>query len=60
LHVAQPGKPSVQLTRAPNEATCKHCHTPEHSDLFDYATYVTRLRVPGHGMPSASAASAPK
>jgi hypothetical protein len=59
-HVAQPSKPSAQLTRTPSEATCKHCHTPEHSDLFDYATYVTRLRVPGHGMPSASAAAAPK
>jgi hypothetical protein len=57
LHVADPGK---QLTHAPSEATCKHCHTPEHSDLFDYASYVKRLRVPGHGLPSPGFVALPK
>jgi hypothetical protein len=51
-HVAQPAKLSARLVRAPGEATCKRCHTPEHSDLFEFTTYVARLRVPGHGLAS--------
>ncbi len=27
------------------------CHTPEHSDHFDYATYLPRILGPGHGYP---------
>ncbi len=27
------------------------CHTPEHSDHFDFATYLPRILGPGHGMP---------
>jgi hypothetical protein len=51
-HVAQPGAaPTALITKSPSEATCKQCHSPEHSDLFEYAGYVARLRVPGHGLP---------
>jgi hypothetical protein len=39
----------MAITRTPNEATCRSCHTPEHSDLFEYTSYVARLRAPGHG-----------
>lgn len=27
------------------------CHTPEHSDHFDFATYLPRILGPGHGRP---------
>jgi hypothetical protein len=54
LHVAQPHSASkAPITASPSEATCKQCHSPEHSDLFEYATYVERLRAPGHGLPEA-------
>jgi hypothetical protein len=53
-HVASPNKVALQLTAAVSESTCKRCHTPEHSDLFDYTTYVARLRAPGHGLPAAA------
>jgi len=51
LHAAQPTTKAALLTRAPGEDVCKQCHTPEHSDLFDFNTYVARLRVKGHGLP---------
>jgi 2',3'-cyclic-nucleotide 2'-phosphodiesterase (5'-nucleotidase family) len=51
-HVAKPDtEPPPFVTRAPSEAVCKECHTPEHSDKFDFSTYVARLRAPGHGLP---------
>jgi 2',3'-cyclic-nucleotide 2'-phosphodiesterase (5'-nucleotidase family) len=53
-HAAQPGATTQALiTKSPSEAACKQCHTPEHSDLFEYASYIARLRVPGHGLPPA-------
>jgi len=53
LHVAKPSAAAqAPITKAPTEATCKQCHSPEHSDLFEYASYVARLRVPGHGLPA--------
>lgn len=51
LHAKQPGKAEYRLTEAPSEATCKQCHTPDHSDLFEFETYVSRLRAKGHGLP---------
>jgi hypothetical protein len=53
LHAKQPGstRPEYRLTELPTEATCKQCHTPDHSDLFEYKTYVSRLRAKGHGLP---------
>lgn len=47
-HVKNPEAPIV---RAPPESTCVACHSKEHSDLFDYETYVQTLVVPGHGLP---------
>ena len=54
LHAAQPALASARLTSAPGEAVCKQCHTPEHSDLFEFQSYVARIRVKGHGLPVAA------
>jgi hypothetical protein len=51
LHVKQPTAAEHKLTRDPNETVCKQCHTPDHSDLFEFQTYVARLRAKGHGLP---------
>jgi uncharacterized coiled-coil protein SlyX len=60
-HVANPDdEPALGMTRDVPEDTCKHCHTPEHSDLFDYAKYRAKLIVPGHGLPPTAAAPAAK
>lgn len=48
LHVAD----SSKIVTTPRETTCVACHSPEHSDLFDYVTYRARLRSPGHGLPA--------
>ena len=50
LHVADPTSPST-LVRAVPETVCARCHTPEHSDLFQYAAYRERVLGPGHGRP---------
>ncbi|HKP60068.1 MAG TPA: multiheme c-type cytochrome [Polyangiales bacterium] len=51
VHAEQPDtEPAPFITRSPQAAVCKECHTPEHSDKFEYNTYVGRLRAPGHGM----------
>jgi hypothetical protein len=39
------------ISRDAPESTCVQCHSPEHSDLFDYETYRETLVVPGHGLP---------
>jgi 2',3'-cyclic-nucleotide 2'-phosphodiesterase (5'-nucleotidase family) len=54
LHAKQPGAAEHKLTAHPRETVCKQCHTPDHSDLFEFQTYVTRLRAKGHGLPLAS------
>ena len=55
LHVAEPDtEPARGLTKSPAVAVCKECHTPEHSDKFEFDTYVARLRAPGHGLPAKS------
>lgn len=43
--------PTVSMRRDTEPATCVGCHNEEHSDLFDYETYRSRLIVPGHGLP---------
>ncbi|MET0387655.1 MAG: multiheme c-type cytochrome [Polyangiales bacterium] len=48
-HALSPSVSSHKLTASPGEAICKQCHTPEHSDLFEYESYVARLRAKGHG-----------
>ncbi|MCA9529129.1 MAG: hypothetical protein KC543_03205 [Myxococcales bacterium] len=43
--------PSVPMARTdPPESVCLQCHTPEHSDRFNYEAYRRSLLVPGHGM----------
>jgi hypothetical protein len=55
LHVAEPDtEPARGMTKSPAVAVCKECHTPEHSDKFEFDTYVKRLRAPGHGLPEKS------
>ncbi len=52
MHVSDPEGAAVNV-RSPDERTCRGCHTPEHSDTFDFATYRQTLLVPGHGLPPA-------
>lgn len=53
LHVANPTAVPSTLARDAPESVCARCHTPEHSDLFSYASYRARVLGPGHGMPMA-------
>lgn len=43
--------PEVGVVLDPPESVCVACHSPEHSDLFDYDAYRKTLLVPGHGLP---------
>jgi len=50
-HVATPekrGKPNAIRRDAPVEV-CQQCHTPEHSDTFEYAAYLRDVLSPEHG-----------
>ncbi len=50
-HVATPekkGKPFA-IRREATVEVCKQCHTPEHSDTFDYEAYLRDILGPGHG-----------
>ncbi len=42
--------PLSLVLRTP-EATCIGCHNQEHSDQFNYRTYLGRILGPGHGAP---------
>lgn len=51
LHVAVPekrGKPNA-IRRDVAIDVCQECHTPEHSDTFDYAAYLRDVLGPAHG-----------
>ena len=48
-HAKDPEK--IGILRDTPESMCLLCHTPEHSDLFDYDAYRKTLVVPGHGLP---------
>jgi hypothetical protein len=40
------------IIRNPPQAFCaQQCHTPEHSDHFEYQRYLPRILGPGHGYP---------
>ncbi len=39
---------SLGFTRTPSEATCVECHNEEHSDQFDFETYLPKVLGPGH------------
>jgi hypothetical protein len=50
-HVAEPerkGKPHA-IRRHAEVDVCQQCHTPEHSDTFDYAAYMRDILGPVHG-----------
>lgn len=51
LHAKKPSAAEHKLARDPTETVCKQCHTPDHSDLFEFQSYVARLRARGHGLP---------
>jgi len=56
LHAEDPDVDDAKnVVRDTPEAVCKTCHTPEHSDAFEYGKYKAKLIVPGHGQPEASA-----
>lgn len=40
---------SSRFMASPGEAVCKTCHNPEHSDQFDFETYLKKILGPGHG-----------
>ncbi len=37
------------ITRVPDKSVCTGCHTPEHSDTFDFDAYVRDVTGKGHG-----------
>lgn len=51
LHAKKPSAADHRLSAHPTETVCKQCHTPDHSDLFEFQSYVARLRAKGHGLP---------
>jgi hypothetical protein len=54
---ARPG-PTRRATitlRVPGEFCATQCHTPEHSDHFNYDQYLPRILGPGHGRPMSEA-----
>ncbi len=53
-HVQAPSRWAPVRRREVPEAVCVGCHNEEHSDRFDYRSYLARLRAPGHGLPLAS------
>ncbi|MCB9651216.1 MAG: hypothetical protein H6730_32165 [Deltaproteobacteria bacterium] len=47
IHVEDEDSTSIQLTTTAE--TCKsYCHVPEHSDGFEYETYLKKITGPGH------------
>lgn len=47
LHVEEPSSANIRL-EAPS-GVCLGCHTPEHSDTFDYVPYLRDVLGSGHG-----------
>jgi hypothetical protein len=60
-HIAASG-PAQQrasiIRNPPSEFCAANCHTPEHSDHFNYQTYLPRILGPGHGYPESAAGDA--
>ncbi len=53
-HIAARGEAARRATirtQVPGEFCATQCHTPEHSDHFNYETYLPRILGPGHGRP---------
>lgn len=59
-HVEAHGAAAQRATIRRNATAdvCAGCHTPEHSDHFDYGAYLPRILGPGHGQPMPAAAAA--
>lgn len=50
LHVEADGQDSPRTVRlTPPQTLCEQCHSPEHSDTFDYEAYLRDVTGPGHG-----------
>ncbi|MFO7566708.1 MAG: cytochrome c family protein [Enhygromyxa sp.] len=47
LHVEDPSSANIRLEAPSN--LCLGCHTPEHSDTFEYEPYLRDILGPGHG-----------
>lgn len=47
-HIGKPSKNNIPTPR-PTEDTCLGCHTPEHSDTFEWKAYARSILGPGHG-----------
>jgi hypothetical protein len=57
-HLTARGASNLRATiiRNPPQAMCaQQCHTPEHSDHFNYEQYLPRILGPGHGYPEEAA-----
>jgi hypothetical protein len=52
VHVDSSGaEDPFTVVRHTPESTCVVCHNSEHSDQFNYRTYLARILGPGHGQP---------
>ncbi len=49
IHLRDQHAPVGNVHRQVTEATCTRCHTPEHSDLFDFEEYRRQMITPVHG-----------
>jgi hypothetical protein len=50
IHVDKDGKDQPRtITRTPQPSRCQACHTPEHSDTFQFDAYLRDVTGPGHG-----------
>lgn len=47
-HAARPRRVKTP-NGIPDERVCKTCHTPEHSDTFEFTAYLRDVLGPGHG-----------
>ncbi len=48
-HVQNPMQHTAGFNAQPQIDTCTTCHNKEHSDQFDFKTYLPRILGPGHG-----------
>jgi hypothetical protein len=48
LHAARPKQVKIPVA-APDERLCRTCHTPEHSDTFQFEAYLRDVVGAGHG-----------
>jgi len=49
MHIESPLAAPVNVHRDMGEDTCLRCHTPEHSDRFNYPAYRRMMMSPEHG-----------